>query len=170
MCERVSVRVYFRSLVCLLICFVIVCIATVWRNRTRSLWFGLVLILFGHFARMYGVGTARQGKAWCAFWMAWCVRTLCPNVDGKNREIVFRCFHSFHLSPYSFIYWYHWVDRIYSLSAFSGFCFCEKRHYSPHSTIPEHVDVDVAIVFALLCELCSVFYWLLFIYFNAPTI
>lgn len=37
---------------------------------------------------------------------------------NKNREIVFRCFHSFHLSPYSFIYWYHWVDKIYSLSAF----------------------------------------------------
>lgn len=51
-------------------------------------------------------------------WMAHGVReNFC---SSKNTEIVFRCFHSFHLNPYSFIYLYHWVDRIYSLSAFRG--------------------------------------------------
>lgn len=88
--------------------------------------------------------------------------------DGKNREIVFRCFHSFHLSPYSFIYWYHWVDRIYSLSAFSGFAFAKChtiRLFQPfHWKCWCCFCFSFCVLFLLLCELCSVFYWLLFIY------
>lgn len=58
----------------------------------------------------------------CSCYFIECVRLKCCCANfcrNKNSGIAFRCFHSFHLNPYSFIYWYHWVNRIYSLSAFS---------------------------------------------------
>lgn len=99
------------------ICFIDVC-SSIFRPLAYSLYIVLLCctatclfaVIFSFFYSLSHFFSYFMPFQWmCAF--EWCCANFCRY---KNRGIVFRCFHSFHLNPYSFIYWYHWVDRIYS--------------------------------------------------------